>query len=71
MIRNEAQYQSTVTRLDASQRQLICEREQFRRAGIPDARIEQFVGELMSDCEKLEAEIATCRMRTSRTWVPA
>jgi hypothetical protein len=71
VIRNETQYQETVARLDALQRQLICEREQFRRAGIPDSRIDQFIGELMSGCEKLEEEIATYRMRTSRTWVPA
>jgi hypothetical protein len=71
MIRNEQQYLATVARLDTLQHQLISEREQLRLVGLPEKRIEQLVGELLSDCGHLDEEIATYQLRIARTWVPA
>ncbi len=71
MIRNEDQYKSTVALLTERHLELAERREELRLRGLSDEQIGQMIGNLISNCQDLEEEIATYERRTARTWVPA
>jgi hypothetical protein len=71
MIHTADEYKLALARLTELHLQLAEQREEMRRCGISDDKIEERISELKSSCDNVEDDIAAYERCTCRTWVPS